>query len=104
MMKNYDHSAEINQNPNWPYIPVHPHRILITGGSGSCKIIVLLNLMKNQRPDNDKIYFCIKDLLKLKYQLLIDGRGKEEIKKLKNSKAFLDYSHTVDNVYKSLED
>ena len=29
MMKNYDQSIEINHNPNWPYIPDHPHRTLI---------------------------------------------------------------------------
>ena len=28
MMKNYDKSVEINKNPNWPYIPDHPYRIL----------------------------------------------------------------------------
>ena len=27
-MKNYDQSVEINHNPNWPYIPDHPYRIL----------------------------------------------------------------------------
>ena len=35
MMKNYDQLVEINHNPNWPYIPDHPYRILIIGGSGS---------------------------------------------------------------------
>ena len=56
-MKNSDQSVEINHNPNWPYIPDHPNRILIIGGSGSGKSNVLLNLLKNQRPDNDKIDF-----------------------------------------------
>ena len=37
-------------NPNWPYIPDHPCRILIIGGSGSGKI----NLINNQ-PGIDKI-------------------------------------------------
>ena len=27
-MNNYDQSAEINNNPNWSYIPDHPYRIL----------------------------------------------------------------------------
>ena len=31
-MKNYDQSVEISDNPNWPYIPDHPYRILIIGG------------------------------------------------------------------------
>ena len=35
MMKNYDESVEIDHSPNWPYIPDHLFRILITGGSGS---------------------------------------------------------------------
>ena len=43
-------------NKNWPYIPDHPYKILVTGGSGSGKTIVLLNLIENQ-PEIDKIYF-----------------------------------------------
>ena len=56
MMKKYDQSFEINHNPNWPYIPDHPQRILIIDGSGSGKNNVLLNLTKkkNQKPDIDK--------------------------------------------------
>ena len=56
MMKNYDESVEISHNPNYPYIPDHPYRILIIGGSGRGKTNVLLNLIKYQRPDIDKIY------------------------------------------------
>ena len=37
MMKNYDQSVKIDHNPNWPYIPDHPYRILTVGGSGSGK-------------------------------------------------------------------
>ena len=48
MMKNYDQSVEINQNPNWPYILDHLYRILIIGNSGSAKTNVLVNLIKNQ--------------------------------------------------------
>ena len=46
MMKNYNQSEEINYNPNWPYIPDHPHRSLIIGGSRSGRTTVLLNLIK----------------------------------------------------------
>ena len=42
-MKNYDQSVEINHNPKWPYIPDHPFRMLIIGGSRSGKIIEILN-------------------------------------------------------------
>ena len=33
------------RNKKWPYIPNHPHRILIIGGSGSGKTNTLLNLI-----------------------------------------------------------
>ena len=33
-------------NEKWPYIPDHPYRILIIGGSGSGKTNTLLNLIK----------------------------------------------------------
>ena len=55
-MKNYDQSVEINHNPNRPYSPDHPYRILIIRGSGSGKTNVLLNLIEHQRPGIDKIY------------------------------------------------
>ena len=37
-MKNYDEIVEVNHNPNCPYIPEHPSRILITGDSVSEKM------------------------------------------------------------------
>ena len=60
----------IEHNKNWPYIPDHPCRILIIGGSGSGKTNVLLNLIENQ-PDIDKIYLHAKDPYEAKYQYLI---------------------------------
>ena len=32
----------------WPYIPGHPYRIMITGGSGSGKTNTLLNLINEE--------------------------------------------------------
>ena len=55
-MKNYDELVEIKHNLNWSYIPDHPYRILVTGGSGSGKANVLLSLIKQQQPDVDNIY------------------------------------------------
>ena len=55
MIKNNGQSVEINHNPNWPYVPDHPYRILITGGLESRKTNVLLNLIKHQRSDIYKI-------------------------------------------------
>ena len=103
MMNRYDQSVEINHNPNLPYIPDHPYRILIIGGSGSGKTNVLLILIKQQRLDIDKIYLYIKDPLQSK-QLLINGREKVGIESLKNPKAFTDYSQTIEDVYENLED
>ena len=63
-----------------------------------------MNLIKDQRPDIDKIYLHTKDLFKSNYQLPINGREKVEIKKLKHLKAFIDYSPPIDDVYEKLED
>ena len=59
-----------SHNKNCPYNPDHPYRILIIGGSGSGKN-VLLNLIENQ-PDIDKIYLYAKDPYEAKYQYLIN--------------------------------
>ena len=67
MIKNYDQSVEINHNPNWPHIPNHPNRLWIIGGSGSGKTIVLLNAIKHQWPDIDKIYLYVKYPFESKY-------------------------------------
>ena len=86
MMKNYDESVDIKHNPNWPYIPAHPYRILIIDGSETGKTNVLLNLIKHQRPDIDKIYLYNKDPFESKYQLLINEREKVANEKLKKPK------------------
>ena len=65
---------------------------------------MLLNLIKHQRPEIDKIYLNVKDQFKSKYQLLIKGRENVRIEKLKISKAFINYSQTIDGVYENLED
>ena len=101
-MKNYNQSVEINHNPNWPYIPDHPHGILIIGGSRSGKTNGLLNLIKHQWPDIDKIYLCVKDPFESKYQLLIKGGENVGTENLKNLKAFIDYSQTIDSKFRKL--
>ena len=103
MTKNYDESVAVNHNPNWPYISDRPYRILIIGGSGSVKTNTLLNLIKHQLPEIDKIYLYVKDPLESKYQLRITGREKKGTEHLKNPKAFIDYSQTIDDVYEDLE-
>ena len=52
-MINFDLYANKNKtehNLKWSYIPDHPYRILIIGGSRSAKTNALLNLRNNQ-PD-----------------------------------------------------
>ena len=66
----YVFENKIEHNKNWPYIPDHPYKLLIIGGSGSGKINVLLNLIENQ-PDIDKIYLYAKDPYNAKYQYFI---------------------------------
>ena len=80
------------------------YRILIIGVSGSGKTNVLLDLIKNKQPDINKIYLYVKEPFESKYQLLINGKEKLGIKKFKNSKAFINYSQAIDNVYENLED
>ena len=53
-------------NEKWPYIPDHPYRILINGGSGSRKTNALLNLI-NEQGDVDKVYLYTKDVSEPKY-------------------------------------
>ena len=69
MMKNYEESVEIKHNPYQPYIPDHPYRILIIGGSRSGKTNVLLNLIKHQRPDIDKIFVIHQKSIRIKISI-----------------------------------
>ena len=54
-------------NEKWPFIPDHPYRILIIGGSRSEKANALLNLIK-EHDDIDKSYLYAKDLNEPKYE------------------------------------
>ena len=71
---NYVNENKTKHNKNWPYIPDHPYRILIIGGSGSGKTNLLFNLIEKQP--------------------YIDT----------NSKAFIEYSNDMHNVYKNINE
>ena len=45
----YTNETKTIHNKNWPYIPDHPYRILIIGGSGSGKKKLLLNLIETNQ-------------------------------------------------------
>ena len=87
MMKNYDEPVKINYNSIWSCIPGHLYSIQINGGLGSGKTNVLLNVIKYQRLDIDKTY-----------------QQNIRIKKLKSPKELIDYSQTINDVYKNLKD
>ena len=71
---------------------------------GKLKTNVLLNLIKHQQPDLDKICLYVKNPFESKYQLLLNGREKVGLENLKNLKEFIDYSQTIDDAYENVED
>ena len=105
-MINFDNIINENNeehNEKWPYIPDHPYRILIIGGSGSGKTNKLLNLINKQK-NIDKIYRYGKDLSQPKYEYLIKNRENAGIKHVNDGNAFIEYSNTIDDVYKNIDD
>ena len=99
----YTNENIVEHNSKWPYIPDHPYRILIIGGSGSGKTNALLNLINNHL-DIDKIYIYAKDPYEIKYQYLINKREKVELNHFNDPKAFIEYSNDMQDVYKNIED
>ena len=99
-MINFDDYVNENKtehNEKWPYIPDHPYRVLIIGGSGSVKTNLLLDLIENL-PDIDKIYLYAKDPDEAKYQYLINKREYVAMDHFKDPKAFIEYSNGMQNV------
>ena len=62
-----------------------------------------MNFINNQ-PDIDKIYLYAKDPYETKYQYLINKREKEGLDHFDDSKAFMEYSNDMQDVYKNIED
>ena len=98
----YTNENKIEHNSKWPYIPDHPHRILIVDGSGSGKTNTLFNLINNH-PDIDKTYLYAKDPYETKYQYLISKRQKVGLNHFDDHKVFIEYSNDMQDVYKNIE-
>ena len=98
---NYVNENRTEHNKNWSYIPDHPYRILVIGGSGSGKTNVLLNLIEKQ-PDIGKIYLYAKDLYEAKYQYLIKIHEKVGIDYHNDPRAYTQYSNNMHHVYKNI--
>ena len=76
---------------------------MIVGGFGSGKTNALLILL-NHGPDINKIYLYAKDSYEAKYQLLINERESPHKKYLNDSKAFVECSSDMDDIYKNIEE
>ena len=63
----------------------------------------MLNLI-NHKPDVDKIYLYAKDPFEAKYLLPINKRETKCLKYLNDSKAFIEYSNDMDNIFKDIEE
>ena len=98
----YTNENKTKHNLNWPYIPDHPCRILIIGGSASGKTNTLLNLINNQ-PHIDKLYLYAKDPYEDKYQFLIKKRESIGLKHFNDPKTFVEYSDDMHDVYKTID-
>ena len=88
-------------NPNWQDIPNHQYKILIVGGSKSGKTNALLNLT-NVEADIYKISLYAKDPYEAKYQMFIKKRESTGLKYLNDSKVFIKYLNSMDDIYKNI--
>ena len=63
----------------------------------------MFNLI-NEKPDLDKVYLYAKDPYETKYQSLIDEGESTGLKHFDDSKAFIEYSNDMDDIYKNIEE
>ena len=99
----YTNENITEHNLDWPYIPDHPYRLFIAGGSGSGETNALLNLIKIQ-PDIDKIYLYAKDPYERKYQYFINMHEKAGFNHFNYPKALMEYSNDIQRFYKNIEE
>ena len=63
----------------------------------------MLNLI-NEQKDIDKIYLYAKHLSEPRHEYLIKNRENAGIKHVNDGNAFIEYSNTMDDVYKNIDD
>ena len=85
-------------NRNWSQSSDYVCRILITG-----KTNWLFNLIAHQL-DIDIIYVYVQDPYEAKYQFLINKQESTGLKHLNDSKAFIEYSSDMNDIYKNIEE
>ena len=100
-MINFDDVTKENikkHKSNWTQIPDRRYRV-----SGSGKTNSLFNLV-NHQADIDNIYLYAKNPYEAKYQPLINKRESTGLKHFNDSKAFIEYSNDMYDIYKKIEE
>ena len=77
--------------------------ILIIGGPGSGEKKVVVNVISHQR-DIDKIYLYAKNQNEAKHNLFINKRKGVGWKHYNHSKAFIEYSNDIDDIFENIEE
>ena len=62
-----------------------------------------MNLTR-QQPNVDKIYICAEDPYEAKFQFLISKQESSDLKHFIDSKAFVEYSNNMNDIYKNFEE
>ena len=99
-MANFESITNEN-NRKWPYIPDHPHKLLMIVGSKSGKINALINLI-NEQNDIGKIYLYAKDWSE--HEILIKKRENTGINYYNNPNLFIECSSRIDGIYENIDD
>ena len=106
-MNNFDNVVKEEtkeHNPKWPQSPDRPYRILILFGvSESGKDNSIFNLI-SQQLHIGKIYIYAKDLYETKHQFSVNKQESTASKHFNDSKAFIEYSNDMDDIYRNIED
>ena len=60
--------------------------------------------LTHQQPNIDKIYICAEDPYEAKFQFLINKQESSDLKLFIDSKAFVEYSNNMNDIYKNFEE